>query len=458
MLSYRQQNPTCRYRIGTNKDPWVQTQAREVHFAELPAGTVQFEVQGEAEPGVWSRPAFLELWIRAPWFLSWPCRVSLLFLLGGVIWFWWRRREAGQGKVRAELKVAVEERTRDVTAARARAEQASRVKSEFVANISHEMRTPLNTVIGFTHLALQMAAQPDVVEYLNNVHLSAKGLLDLINDVLDFSKMEAGKLAITPVAFALRPFVSDITSILWTGSIAEKARIEQCRGGFRARMDFCRPGPPPASACQPAGQRHQIHFAGSRDFAGFPRGQPTEGCGIGHGHWHSSRKAEHHLRGFPAGGQLHVEAVRRHGYTIDHLKETGGIHGWTAPARERTEQREHVLVHQRSPAGFGPASECAALGGITPPRPRANPRGLRQSGEPAPDPCSAPEAGPQHRGRGERRRGCGGNRSGLFRFGPHGYLNAGNGRVGGCAPHPLNRINDRSAPPGCGHDVTGYGR
>jgi signal transduction histidine kinase/CheY-like chemotaxis protein/streptogramin lyase len=214
MLSYRRQNPTFRYRIGTDSGPWVQTQAREVRFAELPAGPYRFEVQGEVEPGVWSRPARLVLRIRAPWFLSWPCRVSLVFLLAGITWLWWRRREARQLQVRAELEVAVEERTRDLTAARARAEQASRVKSEFVANISHEMRTPLNAVIGFTHLALQMAAQPEVVEYLKNVHLSAKGLLDLINDVLDFSKMESGRIVIVPVAFALRPFIEEITSIL----------------------------------------------------------------------------------------------------------------------------------------------------------------------------------------------------------------------------------------------------
>jgi signal transduction histidine kinase/CheY-like chemotaxis protein/ligand-binding sensor domain-containing protein len=214
MLSYRRQNPTFRYRIGTDTDPWVQTQAREVRFAELPAGSYRFEVQGEVEPGVWSQPALLEFRIRAPWFLSWPCRVSLLFLLAGITWLWWRRREAGQLKVRAQLEVAVEERTRDLTAARARAEQASRVKSEFVANISHEMRTPLNAVIGFTHLALQLATQPELVEYLRNVDLSAKGLLNLINDILDFSKTESGHVKIVPVAFALRPFIADIASIL----------------------------------------------------------------------------------------------------------------------------------------------------------------------------------------------------------------------------------------------------
>jgi signal transduction histidine kinase len=54
------------------------------------------------------------------------------------------------------------------------------------------MRTPLNPVIGFSHLALQLADKPELVEYIRNVHLSAKGLLNLINDILDFSKVESG--------------------------------------------------------------------------------------------------------------------------------------------------------------------------------------------------------------------------------------------------------------------------
>jgi signal transduction histidine kinase/CheY-like chemotaxis protein/streptogramin lyase len=223
MLSYRRQNPLFRYRVGTEGEPWVLTQSREVRFAELPPGSYRFEVQGDVGPGVWSLPALLEFRIRAPWYLSWRYRVFLLFLLGAIFWLWWRRREARQLKVRAELEVAVEERTRDLTAARARAEQASRVKSEFVANMSHEMRTPLNAVIGFTQLALQIAVVPEVSEYLKNVYLSAQGLLDLINDILDFSKMEAGRVEIVPVAFALRPFIADLISIL--GREAASKRI-----------------------------------------------------------------------------------------------------------------------------------------------------------------------------------------------------------------------------------------
>ncbi len=214
ILSYRRHYSTFRYRIGNDSSSWVQTRSPEVRFAELPAGSYRFEVQGEVEPGVWSRPAFLNFRIREPWFDSWPCRVVLLLLMVANAWLLWRRREARLRKVRAQLEIEVEERTRDLATARARAEQASRVKSEFVANMSHEMRTPLNGVIGFTHLALQLAEQPEVVEYLKTVQLSAKGLLHLINDVLDFSKLESGRVEIVPVTFALRPFLAEICSML----------------------------------------------------------------------------------------------------------------------------------------------------------------------------------------------------------------------------------------------------
>jgi len=224
MLSYLRQNTTFRYRLGTGSDPWMMTQARDVSFAELSPGSYRFEVQGEVSPGVWSHPALMQFQIQPPWYFSSFFRLVILLVLTTILYFGWFRREALQRKVRAQLEVAVQERTRDLNAARARAEHASRVKSEFVANMSHEMRTPLNAVIGFTHLALQMAAQSEVVDYLNNVNLSAQGLLDLINDILDFSKMEAGRVEIVPAPFALRPFIANLTSIL--GREAARKKIE----------------------------------------------------------------------------------------------------------------------------------------------------------------------------------------------------------------------------------------
>ncbi len=78
--------------------------------------------------------------------------------------------------------------------AKKRAQEAARIKSEFLANMSHELRTPLNGVIGFTRLTLKTDLNTTQRDHLTTIERSANNLLAIINDVLDFSKLEAGKL------------------------------------------------------------------------------------------------------------------------------------------------------------------------------------------------------------------------------------------------------------------------
>ncbi len=102
--------------------------------------------------------------------------------------------------------------------ARSQAEIANHSKSEFLANMSHELRTPLNAIIGFTEIISQElfgpVANKKYLEYITDVHSSSLHLLSIINDVLDMSKIEAGKLELTKQAVALEEVIGEVVRIV----------------------------------------------------------------------------------------------------------------------------------------------------------------------------------------------------------------------------------------------------
>ena len=98
--------------------------------------------------------------------------------------------------------------------AKKRAQEAARIKSEFLANMSHELRTPLNGVIGFTRQTLKTPLNTTQTDYLLTIERSANNLLNIINDVLDFSKLEAGKLVLEDIPFSLHSTLDDVVMLL----------------------------------------------------------------------------------------------------------------------------------------------------------------------------------------------------------------------------------------------------
>jgi two-component system, sensor histidine kinase and response regulator len=133
-----------------------------------------------------------------------------------------RTRWEGRPVAQAFLVDATERKRGEVALELARdaAEAASRAKSEFLANISHEIRTPMNAVIGLSHLALAGSRDPAQRDHLTKIGGAAKALLGVIDDILDFSQIEAGGLAIERIEFELNEVLESLRTML--GAAAEQ--------------------------------------------------------------------------------------------------------------------------------------------------------------------------------------------------------------------------------------------
>ncbi|MDD5388280.1 MAG: PAS domain S-box protein [Gallionellaceae bacterium] len=137
-----------------------------------------------------------------------------------------KRLGAELDEYRHHLEDLVSERTRQLAVAKDAAETANRAKSAFLANMSHEIRTPMNAIIGLTHLLRRDGATPAQAERLSKVDGAAQHLLSIINDVLDLSKIEAGRLELEQRDFALAAVLDQVRSLIGESARGKGLRIE----------------------------------------------------------------------------------------------------------------------------------------------------------------------------------------------------------------------------------------
>ena len=132
---------------------------------------------------------------------------------------------------RAKKKIEGSEKLRR---AKEVAEDASRAKSEFLSNISHEIRTPINAILGMNEVILRECEDENILAYSENVKVAGNTLLGLVNNILDFSKIEAGKIEILPVEYDLSSVLNDLVNIV---------RIRAEDKGLILLLDFDRDTP-----------------------------------------------------------------------------------------------------------------------------------------------------------------------------------------------------------------------
>ena len=187
-----------------------------------------------------------------------------------------------------------------------RAEEANQAKSEFLANMSHELRTPLNAIIGFSEMMESGLFGPlggaKYLEYCRDIRESGRYLLDVINDILDMSKIEAGRASIEPEPVELDGFLADT---MRAGRGARRRKGPRHRGRDRARDPAARrPAHVQADHHQSAVQRGEIHPRRRPHHGARPHGrQLRQHRHRGYRHRHPEGRAEEARQAVRAGGE-----------------------------------------------------------------------------------------------------------------------------------------------------------
>ncbi len=204
------------------KDDWQDIgTSTSMTYSNLKPGTYTFYVKAQNADGIWSAPVSYSFLIKKPFWqqVAFQIACGILILSGIFLYNFLRnkqlRKRAHQLEETVRLRTAeLEQQKIMAEEAALRAERSEKAKEEFLANMSHEIRTPMNAIMGMTRLLLEKDPTSAQLKYLNAIRQSSDNLLVIINDILDLSKIQAGKMELENIPFILRNLLNNLAEIM----------------------------------------------------------------------------------------------------------------------------------------------------------------------------------------------------------------------------------------------------
>jgi signal transduction histidine kinase/ligand-binding sensor domain-containing protein/CheY-like chemotaxis protein/HPt (histidine-containing phosphotransfer) domain-containing protein len=213
------------YRMSGLTDRWIDLGAQHrITLTNLESGSHVLEVRGADSDSVWSEPLKITLHRDpAPWESPWAYAVYAFLVIGFVAHRLRKlhRERRHQIRERERLEAEVALRTRELSESNRQLADAARAKSDFLDRMSHELRTPMNGVVGMTELLARTPQSTTQVRLTQTIRSSAQVLLRIVNDLLDLSRAQAGKIALEKLPVDLDRILDECAN-LFSGTTQAK--------------------------------------------------------------------------------------------------------------------------------------------------------------------------------------------------------------------------------------------